>query len=122
MKNMLVISLIVSIIGILILLILSNSLQPEKINIKDINFQDLNKKIQTQGIITSIKTFQEQDFQIINIKQENYSIAVLVNQKTNLTKNQTIKVIGKITEYKEDLEIQAEKISLISLKLSWTIK
>jgi len=118
MKNMLVISLIVSIIGILILLILSNSLQPEKINIKDINFQDLNKKIQTQGIITSIKTFQEQDFQIINIKQENYSIAVLVNQKTNLTKNQTIKVIGKITEYKEDLEIQAEKISLISLKLS----
>ena len=82
MKHLLIISLIISIIGILILLILSNNLQPEKINLKNINIQNINQKIQTQGTITSIKTFQEQNFQIINIKQDNYSIAVLVNKKT----------------------------------------
>lgn len=110
MKLLLAISLTISLMGILILLILSNNLQPEKISIKDIDSQKINKKIQTSGTITSIKTYGE--FQIINIKQDNSSITVLVNQKTNLTKNQSIEVIGRITEYKNQPEIQAEKIKI----------
>lgn len=114
MKPILTISLIISIIGILILLILSNSQEPEKINIKNIGIQNINQKIQTQGTIVSIKTYN--NFEILNLRQnyyDNYSIAILINKKTNLTKNQTIEVIGKIIEYKDSLEIQAEKIKII---------
>jgi len=110
MKPLLIISLIISIISILILLIISNNLEPEKINIKDINIQNLNQKIQTTGTITSIKTYQ--NFQIINIKENNSSITILVNKETNLTKNQKIEIMGKVLEYKNSLEIQAEKIYL----------
>ncbi|MFA5259486.1 MAG: hypothetical protein WC979_08660 [Candidatus Pacearchaeota archaeon] len=110
MKPLLTISLMTSIIGILILLILSNSLEPKKISIKDISTKDLNQRIETYGTITFIKTYSE--FQTIKIKQDNYSITILINQKTNLVKNQTIEVTGKITEYKSSLEIQADKIKI----------
>jgi len=110
MKFLLTISLVISIIGIFVLLILSNSLEPQKMHIKDIDSKNLNQRVQTIGTINFIKTFPE--FQIIRIRQDNSSITVLVNQKTNLTKNQTIEVTGKVTEYNNSLEIQADKIKI----------
>jgi len=110
MKFLLTISRVISIMGIFVLLILSNSLEPQKMHIKDISSKNLNKKVQTQGIINFIKTYPE--FQIVGIKQDNSSITVLINKRTNLTENQTVEIIGKITEYKNSLEIQADKIKI----------
>ena len=107
-------SIIISMIGILILLILTNTTQPTKTRIKNISSQDLNKKVEIQGKIQSIKTYKESNFQIITINDSTGKIDITLDNPTNLTKNQTIRVIGKVTEYQASLQIQADKIELLN--------
>jgi len=117
-QTLLKISFIISIFGILVLLFISNTIQPNKINIKDIKDLDLNQKIQITGKIQSIKIYKESNFQIITINDSTNKIDITLNipkNPMNLTKNQTIIVIGRVTEYKNNLQIQADKIKILSL-------
>ena len=100
----------ISLIGILLLLFLSETMTPKLTNIGDINNKLLNQKTKVQGQIFNIRTFEESDFQIISIKDNTGKIDITLDNPTNLTNNQNITVIGKITEYKEFLQIQADKV------------
>jgi DNA/RNA endonuclease YhcR with UshA esterase domain len=106
------ISLIISLFGILILLILSNTLTPKLFNIKDINSNDAYKKILLEGVVVSIKNYP--DFTIIRLKDNTGSINVIVEDNIDLEKNTTVKIIGKINEYNNELEIKADKIYIIN--------
>ena len=99
----------ISLIGILLLLFLTN-LNPELTNIENINNKLLNQKTQVQGQIFNIRTFEESNFQIISIKDETGKINIILNNPINIKKDQNITVIGKITEYNQTLQIQADKI------------
>ena len=112
--NLLQISLISSLFGIFILIILMN-LPLKQIKINQITTQDLNKQINIQGKIQSIKSFKESNFQIIALQDSTGEINITIDKILNLQKNQTIIVIGKITEYNKQLQIQANKISLIQI-------
>jgi len=94
--------------GIIILLILTNTIPSQQIEIKDINLNHLNKKLTTHGTINNINNFQ--DFQILTITKDSYSIDILLDQKSNLTKNQDIKVSGRLEKYKSQFQIRAEII------------
>ena len=109
--NFLKISLSISLIGILVLLFLANTLQPKLINLQEINNKLLNQKVQVQGQITSIKTYDDSNFQVISIKDKTGKIDATINQILNLTISQNITITGKITEYKGSLQIQADKIT-----------
>lgn len=112
-KILLKISLAISIIGILILLILANNTEPVNLKINQITNNYLDKKIQTQGKITSIRTYKDSNFQITTINDSTGKIDI-TSEITSLTKNQTISVIGTIKEYKNNLQIQADKINLLN--------
>ena len=105
-------ALIISILGILLLLFLVNTIQPTKIKIKDINDNLLNQKVEIRGQIQGIKTYKESNFQIITINDSTDKIDVLIDNPINITKNQTVTVTGRVSIYKENLQIQAEKITL----------
>ena len=112
-QTLLKISLIIAIIGIIILLLLANTIQPTQIKIKNIDESLLNQKIEIKGEIQSIKTYKESNFQIITINDSTGKIDITLDSPIiNITKNQTIIAIGKVTEYKDNLEIQADKIIL----------
>jgi len=106
-------TLLISLIGILFLLILSNFLQPRLIEIKDINDNLLNKKVRVQGEILNIKNYEDSSFQVISIRDETGKIDLTTNKILNLTNSQRIAVIGTVTEYNQYLQIQADKIFLI---------
>ena len=110
MKLNLKTTLSISLLGIFLLLFLSNILEPKLINIDGINNQLLNQKIQVQGQIFNIRTFEDSNFQIISIKDKTGKIDITLDHIINITSNQNITVIGKVQEYKEFLQIQAEKI------------
>jgi len=110
--TLLKISFAVSVIGILLLLFLSSTIPPKKLSIIDINNNHLNKRVQVQGTIFSIKTYQDSDFQVISIKDQTGSIDITTNKIFNITKSQQINVIGKVKEYKQNLQIQADKITV----------
>ena len=103
-------SLSISIIGIFLLLVLSNILEPSLKQIKDITTNDINKKIKVHGSIINIKSYKETNFQIILIKDSTGKIDITTNKLFDLEYNQNIIVIGIVKEYKNNLQIQAEKI------------
>ena len=104
------ISISISLIGIIILLIIANILQPSLKEIKDINIKNLNKKIKINGILKEIKSYD--NLQILTITQDSFYIDVLVNEKIKVSKGEKLLITGKIIKYKNNLEIQADKIIL----------
>ena len=110
--NTLKFSLLISIIGIFLLLIISNISEPRLIQINSINDNLINKKVQVQGIIFNIKSYKESNFQVISVKDKTGKIDITTNKILNLKNNQTIIITGTVQEYKQDLQVQADKISL----------
>ena len=98
----------ISIMGIFILLLLSNLLSPKLIEIQEITPILINKQIQVQGIVQDIKNYD--NFQVLTIADNTGKINITLDKLTNIKINQTIIVIGKITEYKTNLQVQADKI------------
>jgi DNA/RNA endonuclease YhcR with UshA esterase domain len=105
--------LIASILGIFVLLTISLILEPKKINLDKINQKLLEKQVSVEGKIINVKNFEDSNFQIIKIKKDFGEIDIILNKITNLIENQTVSVIGKVTEYNETLQIQADKIFLL---------
>ena len=113
MKNILKITLILSLFGIFILILIANTLNPKPISINEINNKHLNKNIQVSGEIFNIKSFNGSNFQIISINDETGKIDVTTNKILKVSKNQNIMVFGIVKEYKEFLQIQANKIIIL---------
>ncbi len=103
-------SLILSLAGIFFLLLLSNFSEPKLISIGEINDLLINKKVKVQGEVFNIKSYKNSNFQILSIKDETGKIDITLNRILNLTKNQEIIVIGKVSEYEQNLQVQADRI------------
>jgi len=116
MKLLLITSLIITILGIILLLIISLTFIPKKIGISSINQEFLYKKVKVIGKITKINSFKE--FQIITLKDSTGSIQIFSKNVHPFQKEETLLVIGKVQEYKNSLQINSKKISLMTLKLS----
>ena len=83
------ITLSISLLGIIILLILTNILPYPQ--------------------ITKIQNHKE--FQKITITQNSFSIEILLDKKINLTRNQKIQIKGRLEKYKNKLQIRTETIA-----------
>ncbi len=97
----------ISIAGIFILLLLSFILQPKLINIENIDENLINQKVRIRGRIIQEKNY-DNDFSVLTIKDKTASIEVTCNCKNLQGKN--AEIIGRITEYGQELQIQADKI------------
>jgi DNA/RNA endonuclease YhcR with UshA esterase domain len=109
-KQLLKISLAITLIGIINLLIISNIQKAPLTNISEINTNQLNKNLKIQGTIFNIKSFNQTNFQIISIRDSTGKIDITSNQILDIKNNHNITVIGKVVDYKQYLQIQANKI------------
>jgi len=109
MEKLLKISFILSLLGILILIALSQQLEPRLYNIEDLSQKNLNLRVQIKGTMTSINNYDE--FQTMLIKDNTGIISVISNSKTPLNKSSLeILIIGTVTEYQDRVQITADKI------------
>lgn len=108
MNKLLIFSFSLSLIGILSLLFLSLILPIKQYNLEEINYNLLNKKVKVEGTIFNIRNYD--NFQIISIKDSTSEIDITLNKIINISNNQKIIVIGTIQDYKQSLQIQADKI------------
>ncbi len=111
MKLILIAVLLISLLGISFLFILSITKPPIKMKISDINEKNTNNLVQVTGKITKIKNYNT--FKIITVKDSTGNLDIIT--ESNLEKNESVSVIGKVQEYKNQLQIKAKNI--ISLKL-----
>ena len=108
--SILKISFTISVLGIFLLLLIANIIEPKQTNISDIKLDDINRKVKVRGQIDSIKNYET--IKIITISDKTGKIDLIINSKnTSLIKNQNVTVIGRLTQYKGKLQIQVEKIN-----------
>ena len=117
--NLKKLSLTISLLGIITLLILANILEPKFQKINEKTLKNLNKKVKIFGIVKEIKIYEnnktKEFFYVLIISDETGKIDAVFNAKPNsnllnLKTNQNITMIGRVTQYKDKLQIQVEKI------------
>ena len=110
MKLLLKISFTISLLGIFLLLLLSNILEPQLININELSTKDIDKNIKVQGEITKIRNINK-DFQILTISDQTGKIDITLNTNKQFKKNQNLIVTGRVSQYKNNLQIEANKVT-----------
>ncbi len=107
-------SLVFSILGILIILFISETSSIDLIKISEITKENLDEKVRIQGIIKT--TADTPELLIINIEDETGTIIIILfknSEEIILKENQKVEVVGKVMEYKDQLEISVDQIKVI---------
>jgi hypothetical protein len=103
--------LILAIIGILLLALISNIIQPEKLKISSITKADINKRIQLEANIKI--SYEKPGFQILTLSDKTGNITAITNSNKHISYNYSkiYLIQGKIQEYNSTLQINIDKIT-----------
>ena len=112
-KILLKISLIPSLVGILILLVILEKIDVSDSNISAIDKNLSEKQVKIKGEITRIR--ETPAFSMINVKDDtgNIDVVVFKEKKLELKEGDIIQVEGQVTEYQGKLEILAKRIVIL---------
>ena len=116
MRTILKIMLAFSILGVFMLLFLSQTLEPKKISISDITKDFLGEKVSVEGKIISLKQYNDKTFQVLIIKDSTGNITAIANSERGFRINNSINytIIGEVQEYNNSLRISISKLMLSS--------
>ena len=111
-KTLFKLSLICSLVGIFIILIINESYSLSYSNISLIDNSSIGKTVKVRGFIISIS--DSPGILIMNIQDKTSNIIVIAfkEDEINLQKNDLIEVSGIVKEYKDKLEIEAKEIKV----------
>jgi RecG-like helicase len=111
------ISLIFSVIGILLLYLVSILSQPSNIKLHELpEFE--GKEVTTSGVVTEHHTTQYGS-QMITIHNDDFTAIVFIEGKTDVEYGDKIQVTGEVQKYKEDWEIIVNNPRFISTVQKW---
>lgn len=99
-KTLLKISLICSVIGIFIIFIFADKLEPSLVKISDISKSFADQDVKVRGTVVSSRVTSS--VLMLDIKDETGTIKVVAFNKEdfNTGNGQPVEVLGKVTEYK----------------------
>jgi RecJ-like exonuclease len=100
-----------SIIGIVVIGLIGESMDVGFTDIKDINSNSLDSTIHVRGVVKEFKKFSAGIRMLI--EQEGYNIAVVyfTNEKTG-QRGMCADVVGEVKTYEASLEIEAKELNL----------
>lgn len=109
-KTLLKAALVCSIVGIFIIFIFADKLEPSLVNISDVSESFIDQDVKIRGTIVSSRITSS--VLMFDIKDETGAIKVVAFDKEDFEsgESQIVEVLGKVTEYKGVLEIEAKKI------------
>jgi len=110
--NLLKIAFLATVIGILILAILSQNLEPKSISISKIDLKMLDNYVKISASIKEV--IKTDSITILTIKDlaDNSEITAIMD-KGDVLKGENVEIIGQVIEYNESLEIEIEKLKII---------
>lgn len=111
-KTLFKVSLIITLIGILILLAVSESIEVNESKISLISKKDIDKAVRLKGKITYIK--ETPGLFIFNLEDSSGKIKVIAfkQESFQLEKNSIVEIEGVVKEYNNELEVQADRIKV----------
>ncbi len=113
-KTLLKVALICSLLGLLILYVISGNIEISEKNIEKITLENKDEFVKIKGTVSNIvdtekvaimEILQPQEITVVLFKDENKSI--------NVCQGNEIEVIGKVDEYEGSLEIIADRLRVI---------
>lgn len=111
-KNLLKVALTCSIIGVFIIFIFADRLEPSLMGIAEVSESLLDQSVKIQGEIVSVRVTSS--VSMFDVKDGSGSIKVVAfDEGSGFSKGQLVEVLGVVKEYKGILEIEAKKISSI---------
>ncbi len=108
------ITLIMFLIGILILIIISDKTKIKEYPINKISKDLIEKEIKITGKISNLK--ETKDYIIVNITNDKNSIkSIIYKNKTSLKlkEGQKVELTGKVKVYEKEFEIEAIEIKIL---------
>jgi len=109
MKTLKNISIIISIIGIFLLIILTLAQQPQTIKANQIQNLEDNTYIKISGTLKSSKIYTN-NFQILELENNNTIFTTTLFSPSSFQLNSNLTIIGIIQTYNNQKQIQAEII------------
>lgn len=113
-KKMIYCSLVCSLIGIGILLIMQKSGTSPTVKISEINDKLLNTDIVIKGTLTSLRETPSVTIAQVKDKSGTIDVVAFKSDTLEIKKGQTIEIEGKIKKYKENLQVEAKRIRKLS--------
>ena len=98
----------VSVIGLGIMYVSTEVIQPEKVSPREISQEDLGESIRAEGKVTEFYTTQSASF--FTLQGNKSSISVSDFQKNDLSEGQKIVVTGQVDMYRGDLQLVSTQI------------
>ena len=114
--KLLKIALVTSLIGIIGLIIFTPTIEVNEIDIKDINRGMIDEEVKIEGVIQDISQSKSKSNYFLTINDGTGQIQLIIFETQtaelqenhldiNDFKNRKVEVVGKITEYKSELEL-----------------
>ena len=109
-NQLLRISIIFSLIGILILFYLTGSLEPRAYEINSLTKDNIDDVVKVNGRVSSFS--ETPGLYLINLKDDTVMITVVVfkDDELELMEGMEIEIVGQVTEYQDRLELIAKEI------------
>ncbi|MCH8003092.1 MAG: hypothetical protein IH934_00535 [Nanoarchaeota archaeon] len=113
-KTLLKIALILSLLGLLILYLISDNIEIKEKNIEKITLDNKDEFVKLRGIVnkvidtervTIMEIMQPQEITVVLFKNENKTMSI---QKGN-----EVEIFGKVDEYEGKLEIIADRLRVV---------
>lgn len=106
--GLLKLSFAIAILGTLAIIFLSNNLEPKAIEISSINEKMLDEWVKVSGKV--VYSQNTNSLNIFTISDSTASINCIFRGNENVSENSVVEVLGKLTEYEGELEIDVSRI------------
>lgn len=110
-RALLKLSLVVALISTFLIVILAANLEPETRKIETINEKSLDEWVKIKGNVT--QELELETLKIITVNDKTASINCVLRQKSDSFKDKQVEILGKIIDYKGDLEIEISRIRVL---------
>lgn len=111
-KNLLTIALVCSLIGILTLFYISNTVELEEKSISELDAVEAGQNVRVKGVISQAKDLDK--IMLIDVVQpQTINVMIFKDGNISLNKGDFVELIGELREYKGKKEIIANKIEVL---------
>ena len=112
-KQLLKLSLITAIIGLISMLYLADALQLKLTNVEEININMLEKNVKVKGTIVSVKTMKT--IQLLELEDLTGKIQVVIfDVAPKIKRGSYLEIEGKVSKYENNLQINADSIKEVN--------
>lgn len=111
-KILLRIALGISILGLIILFLLLNIIEPDEVSFTELGQKQINEHVQIKGIITNIRDYNKTIFLDI-VELQPITVVVFYDGKMKLENNSKVSIDGQIQLYNGKRELVANEVKKI---------